>query len=93
MNVNQYEYKVPICKFLNIIEQQRVDLKKSCCDWHIKTEKYDRYWISLVSMRPYLTVIGSALAIWTVRSPSRIIRWIKRVFSLWSTWRVIRSAI
>ncbi|MCE0490047.1 YqjK-like family protein [Pantoea sp. Mb-10] len=78
---------------LNEIQQQRLDLSAAGRDWLTSTAHYDRGWLTLLSMRRYLAIGSSALAIWSIRSPNRILRWAKRGFGVWSTWRMIKSSL
>ncbi|MDZ7277188.1 YqjK-like family protein [Pantoea eucrina] len=78
---------------LNEIQQQRLDLSAAGRDWLTGTAHYDRGWLTLLSMRRYLAIGSSALAIWSIRSPNRILRWAKRGFGVWSTWRMIKSSL
>jgi len=78
---------------LNEIQQQRLDLSAAGRDWLTSTAHYDRGWLTLLSMRRYLAIGSSALAIWSIRSPNRILRWAKRGFGVWSTWRMLKSSL
>ncbi len=78
---------------LNEIQQQRLDLSAAGRDWLTGTAHYDRGWLTLLSMRRYLAIGSSAFAIWSIRSPHRILRWAKRGFGVWSTWRMIKSSL
>ncbi len=91
--MSRQEREARIHKLLNQIQQQRLDMSIARRDWLESTARYDRGWLKLVSYRRYLAIGSSALAIWSVRSPSRLLRWGKRGFGLWSTFRMIRSAL
>lgn len=80
-------------ELLNKVQQQRLDLSTARRDWLINTAQYDRGWLTLISLRRYLAIGSSALAIWSIRSPNRILRWAKRGFGVWSTWRMIKSTL
>ena len=73
------------------IQQQRLDLSAARRDWLFETARYDRGWMTLLSLRSYLAIGSSALAIWSVRNPNFLMRWAKRGLGLWSTWRLIKS--
>lgn len=76
-------------ELLGIIQQQRLDLSAGRRDWLAATARYDHGWLTLVSLRRYLLIGSSAMAIWTARNPSFLMRWLKRGFGAWSTWRLI----
>ncbi|PIJ50221.1 hypothetical protein BL250_12555 [Erwinia sp. OLTSP20] len=76
---------------LRLIQQQRLDLSAECRDWQNVTARYDRSWLALMSLRRYIAIGSSLLAIWSVRHPRRMGRWFKRGLGIWSTWRLIRS--
>ncbi|WNN43831.1 MULTISPECIES: YqjK-like family protein [Winslowiella] len=78
-------------ELLGIVQQQRLDLTAARRDWLTSTARYDSGWLTLVSMRRYLVIGSSALAIWSARNPSFLLRWAKRGFGAWSTWRLIRK--
>jgi hypothetical protein len=81
-------------RLLNEIQQQRLDLSAARRDWLMTTAQYDRSWLTFVSMRRYLAIGSSILAIWTVRKPRKshfLLRWTKRGFGLWSSWRLVRK--
>lgn len=78
---------------LSQIQQQRTTLSMASRDWLQVTAPYDRGWHTLVSLRRYIVVASSVLALWNVRRPGKIMRLAKRGFGLWSTWRVIRSSL
>ncbi|MCZ4060132.1 YqjK-like family protein [Pantoea sp. LMR881] len=82
-----------IHELLNQVQQQRLDLSAARRDWLYGTAQYDRGWLTFLSMRRYLAIGTSALAIWSVRSPNKIMRWAKRGFGLWSTWRMFKAAL
>ncbi|QDY43107.1 YqjK-like family protein [Candidatus Pantoea soli] len=91
--MSRHEREARIHELLNQVQQQRLDLSAARRDWLAGTAHYDRGWLTLLSMRRYLAIGSSALAIWSVRSPNRILRWAKRGFGLWSTWRMIKSTL
>jgi len=78
---------------LSQIQQQRINLTITKRGWLEVTAPYDRGWHTLVSLRRYIVVAGSILAIWNVRRPGKMMRLAKRGFSVWSTWRVTRSTL
>ena len=80
-------------ELLNQIRQQRISLSAARYQWLGATAPYDRGWHSLVSLRRYFVVAGSVLAIWNVRRPGKMMRLAKRGFSVWSTWRVVRTSL
>ena len=73
------------------IHQQRLDLSAARREWLLETARYDRGWMTLLSLRSYLAIGSSALAIWSVRNPNFFMRWAKRGFGAWSTWRLIKA--
>ncbi|WP_288653677.1 MULTISPECIES: YqjK-like family protein [Pantoea] len=90
---SRHEREARIHELLNTVQQQRLDLSAAGRDWLENTARYDRGWLTLVSYRRYLAIGSSALAIWSVRSPNRLLRLVKRGFGLWSTWRMIKSSM
>ncbi len=91
--MSRREREARIHELLNQVQQQRLDLSAARRDWLDGTAHYDRGWLTFLSMRRYLAIGSSALAIWSIRSPNRILRWAKRGFGLWSTWRMIKSTL
>lgn len=78
---------------LNQIQQQRLSLSIAKHQWLETTAPYDKGWHALVSLRRYFVLVGSVLAIWNVRRPGKVMRLIKRGFSAWSTWRLVRTSL
>ncbi|AJZ87966.1 YqjK-like family protein [Cedecea neteri] len=78
---------------LSQVQQQRLDLSAAKRDWLQVTSPYDRGWNTLVSLRSYAMIASSVLAIWTVKHPGKLMRWAKRGFGAWSTWRLIRNTL
>ncbi|HEY3984329.1 YqjK-like family protein [Cedecea sp.] len=78
---------------LSQVQQQRLDLSAARRDWLQVTSPYDRGWNTLLSLRTYAMIASSVLAIWTVKHPGRFMRWAKRGFGAWSTWRLIRNTL
>lgn len=78
---------------LSQIHLQRLDLSIAKRNWLKVTAPYDSGWHALVSLRRYIVIVGSVLAVWNVRRPGKIMRLAKRGFSVWSTWRVARTSL
>jgi len=78
-------------RLLRKIERERADLAVAKEEWLIATTKLDQVWVKIVDARKYLVVASSALAIYSIRHPSRLIRWSKRAFSLWGTVRLFQK--
>ncbi|MEG3110387.1 MULTISPECIES: YqjK-like family protein [Pantoea] len=91
--MSRREREKRIHELLNQVQQQRLDLSAGRRDWLYGTAHYDRGWQTFLGLRRYLAVGSSALAIWSVRSPNKILRWAKRGFGLWSTWRMLKTAL
>lgn len=87
------EREARIHALLNDVQQQRLDLSASRRDFLQSTAHYDRGWLTFLSMRRYLAIGSSALAIWSVRSPNKFMRLLKRGFGVWSTWRMLKAAL
>ena len=68
---------------LSQIQQQRLDLAAS----------YDRGWNTLLNIRAWALVGSSVVALCSVRHPSRLIRWARRGFGVWSAWRLVKSTL
>ncbi len=79
-------------ELLGLIQQQRLDLNAARRDWLLSTTHYDHVWLTIMSVRRYLLIGSSALAIWSVRNPNIFIRWAKRGIGIWSTWRLLRRS-
>ncbi|AJJ09602.1 yqjK-like family protein [Yersinia rohdei] len=73
------------------IQQQRLDLAQCAAQWVEVTAPYDRGWATMVSMRKYLMVGSSLLALYGIRHPSKLVRWSRRAVSVWGTIRLFRS--
>ncbi|WP_210081738.1 YqjK-like family protein [Pantoea endophytica] len=91
--MSRREREARIHELLNQVQQQRLDLSADSRDWLSSTAQYDRGWLTIIGMRRYLAIGSSALAIWSIRSPNRLLRWAKRGFGVWSTWRMIKSTL
>ena len=62
-------------------------------DWLELTQRYDRGWNTLLSLRSWALVGSSVMAIWTIRHPNMLIRWARRGFGVWSAWRLVKATI
>lgn len=80
-------------RLLSQIQQQRLDLVASRRDWLAVTRSYDRGWNLFLSLRAWVLVGGSLIALRSVRHPNVMLRWAKRGFGVWSTWRLVKSAL
>ncbi|MBM3070062.1 YqjK-like family protein [Lelliottia sp. RWM.1] len=78
---------------LSQIQQQRLDLAASRRDWLEVTRSYDRGWNTLLNIRAWALVGSSVVALCSVRHPSRLIRWARRGFGVWSAWRLVKSTL
>lgn len=78
---------------LRQIQQQRLDLAASRRDWLEASQPLDRGWNTLLTLRSWALVGSSALAVWSVRHPRRLVRWAKRGVGVWSTWRLVRNLL
>ncbi|RPD99166.1 hypothetical protein BBB56_13470 [Candidatus Pantoea deserta] len=90
---SKQEREARIHALLSDIQQQRLDLSAGRRDFLQSTAHYDRGWLTFLSMRRYLAIGSSALAIWSVRSPNKFMRLLKRGFGVWSTWRMVKAAL
>jgi len=75
------------------IQQQRLDLASEKQQWLNATAGYDRSWNTLLNLRKYLIAGSSLLALYTIRHPSRLVRWTKRALGLLGTIKLIRSTL
>lgn len=80
-------------RLVSQIQQQRLDLAFSRRDWLAATHAYDRGWNRLVNLRAWVLVASSVAAIWNIRHPDFLLRQLKRGFGVWSTWRLVKSAL
>ena len=80
-------------ELLNQIQLQRLSLSSAKRQWLETTAPYDKGWHTLVNLRRYFVVAGSVLAVWNIRRPGKMMRLVKRGFSVWSTWRVVRTGL
>ena len=78
---------------LSQIQQQRLDLAASRRDWLDATRPLDRGWNTFLNLRSWVLVGSSVMAIWGVRHPSKLIRWTRRGFGVWSAWRLVKATI
>ncbi|KAB7898534.1 cell division protein FtsH [Rouxiella sp. S1S-2] len=78
-------------RLLRKIERERADLAVASEEWLTATTKVDHAWVKIVDMRKYLVVASSAMAIYSIRHPSKLMRWSKRAFSIWGTVRLFRK--
>lgn len=78
---------------LRQIQQQRLDLSASRRDWLEATQPYDRGWSRLVSLRAWVMVGSSAMAVVSLRHPRFLVRWARRGLGVWSTWRMARNIL
>ncbi|PKH22548.1 hypothetical protein CIG19_11225 [Enterobacterales bacterium CwR94] len=75
------------------VQQQRLDLSAARRDWFQVTERYDRGWLTLISLRRWAAVGSGVMALWSVRHPRGMMRWARRGFGAWSTWRLVRNQL
>lgn len=78
---------------LRQIQQQRLDLSAGSRDWLDVTQVYDRGWSRLVSLRSWVMVASSAMAVVSLRHPRFLVRWARRGIGVWSTWRMAKSLL
>ncbi|HDX4049483.1 TPA: YqjK-like family protein [Enterobacter soli] len=78
---------------LSQIQQQRLDLSASRRDWVDATRPLDRGWNTFLNLRSWVLVGSSVMAIWGVRHPSKLIRWTRRGFGVWSAWRLVKATL
>ncbi len=78
---------------LRQIQQQRLDLSAGRRDWLDVTQVYDRGWSRLVSLRSWVMVASSAMAVVSLRHPHFLVRWARRGIGVWSTWRMAKSLL
>jgi hypothetical protein len=78
---------------LSQIQQQRLDLTVCRRDWLEVTRSYDHGWNTLLSLRSWVLVGSSVMAVWSVRHPSMLVRWARRGFGAWSAWRLVKSTL
>ncbi len=78
-------------ELLRQVQQQRLDLSAHKKHFLEVTARYDRGWLTLVSMRRYVAIGSGLMAVWSVRNPRFITRWTKRGLGVWSTWRLMRN--
>lgn len=78
---------------LRQIQQQRLDLSAGRRDWLDVTQVYDRGWSRLVSLRSWVMVASSAMAVVSLRHPRFLARWARRGIGLWSTWRMAKNLL
>ena len=74
-------------------QHQGLDLKATRRDWVDVTAAFDRGWNSLLSLRSWILVGSSIMAVRTIRHPNMLVRWAKRGFSVWSAWRLVKATI
>ena len=78
---------------LSQIQQQRLDLAASRRDWVDATRPLDHSWNTFLNLRSWVLVGSSVRAIWGVRHPSKLIRWTRRGFGVWSAWRLVKATL
>ncbi|HDR2787317.1 TPA: YqjK-like family protein [Enterobacter asburiae] len=78
---------------LSQIQQQRLDLAASRRDWVDAARPLDRSWNTFLNLRSWVLVGSSVMAIWGVRHPSKLIRWTRRGFGVWSAWRLVKATL
>ncbi|WP_447863837.1 YqjK-like family protein [Kluyvera sichuanensis] len=78
---------------LREIQQQRLDMSASRRDWLEATQPYDRGWDRLVSLRSWVMVGSSVMAVVSLRHPRFLVRWARRGLGVWSTWRMVRNIL
>ncbi|KFK95396.1 MULTISPECIES: YqjK-like family protein [unclassified Serratia (in: enterobacteria)] len=91
MNRRQYrEWKKQ--QLIQQIQQQRQDLAANKALWLDKTEYLDQGWQTLASLRKYVAIASSMVALYGIRHPGKFIRWSRRALGVWSTVRLLRKA-
>lgn len=80
-------------ELLTMIQDQRMDLVSCEQQWLAATSRYDQLWSAAYAARRYFVVGGSLVALWALRKPRTLGRWLKRGFGVWSSVRVLRKMI
>ncbi|ELQ6020635.1 YqjK-like family protein [Cronobacter turicensis] len=93
MSMSKAEREKRKALLLSQIQQQRLDMAAGRREWLAATGSYDRSWNTLLSLRSWALVGSSAMAIWSIRNPNFLLRWAKRGFAAWSTWRLIKTTM
>lgn len=93
MSRGQQERERQKALLLRQIQQQRLDLNASRRRWLKATAPIDRGWHTLLNLRSWAMVGSGILAVWSVRHPRFLLRWTKRGFGIWSTWRMARGLL
>ncbi|MFZ1874397.1 MAG: YqjK-like family protein [Chania sp.] len=90
MNHRQYrEWKKQ--QLIQQIQQQRLDLAANKTLWLEKTECLDQGWQTLFSLRKYVAIASSIVALYGIRHPGKFIRWSRRAIGIFGTIRLIRK--
>ncbi|MEG1213978.1 MAG: YqjK-like family protein, partial [Leclercia sp.] len=53
----------------------------------------DRGWNTFLNLRAWALVGSSVMAVWTVRHPNLLVRWMRRGLGVWSVWRMAKSTL
>lgn len=73
------------------IEQQRLDLVAQTLSWREKTARYDHYWLQFMQWRRYWLLASGAVALYGMRHPNRLVRWVRRGVGLLGTLKLLRK--
>lgn len=90
MTSEQQAYK---SRLLRKIQQQRLDLLHCERQWQAAMSPIDESWEKLVRFKWWFLAGGSALTLWQLRRPGRLIQLARRGIGLWSTWQFIRRSL
>ena len=71
-------------RLLSQIQQQRIDLASEKKYWLATTAHYDHYWQRVMEWRRYWLIASGAVALYGIRHPNRLIRWVRRGVGVWS---------
>ena len=91
--MNKAERELRKAMLITRVHQQRLDLSSSRREWLEATGSYDRGWNTVLSLRSWLLVGSSIGAIWTIKNPNFLLRWAKRGFAAWSTWKLLKNTV
>ncbi len=79
-------------RLLTQIQQQRIDLASEKKYLLAATAPYDHYWQRVMAWRRYWLIASGAVALYGIRHPNRLIRWLRRGIGLWGTLNLLRKA-
>ena len=78
---------------LDEIQQQRTQLAQEGQTWLEVTAPYDKAWNILTSLKPILLIGASAVSLYSIKHPKKLVRWGRRAIGAVGLIRTLQKAV